>query len=597
MSKLQDFDDLTRNNDRPSDKALAAVKNLLVGPTKQLEDIDAEMHRLEEAMRELQEKRVKIDNSVRHYKCISAPIRRIPPDILFKIFRHCQPTHRNPTMAASEAPMLLTRVCSRWRSIALASPRLWARIHVSFRKESSISGGIPGYPAISSETVSSFLQLRCHALKEWLSRSGNCPLSISINYPPTYTTSMEPLDKSTILLLKTILLFSSRWRTLELNVPTDVYIELESMLSDSTLLILAQLRVLVRGCYPGTFIEVEYPPAVLLKSPSLKRISISLPYSNIGLAKYIDVKILPWRNITHFYNHALCTMLDTITLLKCCSRLVHASLTLTSEGDLEVQETIPLPFLMSLWITEASQSSSVMDSIYQCINAPDLRWIQHQIDAYSGRDMISNDYRGPSVLPLVERAVGIRILEIDRFHFSPDTLRRILEVPSATFYLNTLHLNAPRSHMGLDCADPFDLNDLIVKDVPDLNDRSALLPRLENFELYTTRVSHDTLLEFVTSRMDKKSPIYVLKKVVIVFDLLQEKDQSNIEQEIRKRAAAAGIEIDVTIRYPSPNTGTYLDPLSPSHIRDGLYLQAQDADVTSWNFPELTLDMAEDGSM
>ncbi|KAF8975690.1 hypothetical protein BDQ17DRAFT_243512 [Cyathus striatus] len=33
-------------------------------------------------------------------------------------------------MSAMEAPMLLTRICSSWRRIALSTPRIWSAIHI-----------------------------------------------------------------------------------------------------------------------------------------------------------------------------------------------------------------------------------------------------------------------------------------------------------------------------------------------------------------------------------------------------------------------------------------------------------------------------------
>lgn len=55
----------------------------------------------------------------------------LPPEVLTKIFKLCMPQgvidlHCSPSR--SEAPLLLTKVSSRWRTIAYATPTLWNHI-------------------------------------------------------------------------------------------------------------------------------------------------------------------------------------------------------------------------------------------------------------------------------------------------------------------------------------------------------------------------------------------------------------------------------------------------------------------------------------
>ncbi|KAJ3527551.1 hypothetical protein NMY22_g9742 [Coprinellus aureogranulatus] len=57
----------------------------------------------------------------------------VPDDILEAIFIACLPSDRWCTTSSPTAsPVLLTHVCSRWRTLAIASPRLWATLTVKY---------------------------------------------------------------------------------------------------------------------------------------------------------------------------------------------------------------------------------------------------------------------------------------------------------------------------------------------------------------------------------------------------------------------------------------------------------------------------------
>ncbi|KAF8988461.1 hypothetical protein BDQ17DRAFT_1257655, partial [Cyathus striatus] len=56
------------------------------------------------------------------YCSLISPVWRLSHNILEEIFLACLPTDCNPCMSATEAPMLLTQVCSSWRSIAHLTP-------------------------------------------------------------------------------------------------------------------------------------------------------------------------------------------------------------------------------------------------------------------------------------------------------------------------------------------------------------------------------------------------------------------------------------------------------------------------------------------
>ncbi|KAF9009932.1 hypothetical protein BDQ17DRAFT_1273594, partial [Cyathus striatus] len=119
-----------RTNYVPSIQELENIKNLLEASTKEIRHLDHEIARLDKQLDILKEKRSKVQDLLEQYQALVSPARRLSQDVLEEIFLACLPEDRNPCMTVTEAPILLTRICSSWRSIALSSPRLWSAIHI-----------------------------------------------------------------------------------------------------------------------------------------------------------------------------------------------------------------------------------------------------------------------------------------------------------------------------------------------------------------------------------------------------------------------------------------------------------------------------------
>ncbi|KAJ6542067.1 hypothetical protein DFH09DRAFT_991013, partial [Mycena vulgaris] len=58
------------------------------------------------------------------------PVAQLPCEISSDIFIQCLPSRPQP--GAHHVPMLLLNICNAWAEIAIATPALWAAIHVVF---------------------------------------------------------------------------------------------------------------------------------------------------------------------------------------------------------------------------------------------------------------------------------------------------------------------------------------------------------------------------------------------------------------------------------------------------------------------------------
>ncbi|THH16266.1 hypothetical protein EW146_g4337 [Bondarzewia mesenterica] len=84
-----------------------------------------------------------------------------PPEVISEIFFHALPDDPRQPISIDAVPILLTRVCKQWRTIALSSPRLWNEFSISDTR------------AWSDESIESF----CNVVDAWLPLSGALPIS------------------------------------------------------------------------------------------------------------------------------------------------------------------------------------------------------------------------------------------------------------------------------------------------------------------------------------------------------------------------------------------------------------------------------------
>ncbi|KAG2033015.1 hypothetical protein BDR03DRAFT_985351 [Suillus americanus] len=109
---------------------------------------------------QLVEEKAGIVQSITLHKSFSSPICRLPTEILSEIFLYCLPEDDHFLHTSRLAPMLLTKICRRWREVAVGLPMLWCRLQLEV-----------GYDN---------WQQRAFCYDFWLKRSGGCPLSLRL---------------------------------------------------------------------------------------------------------------------------------------------------------------------------------------------------------------------------------------------------------------------------------------------------------------------------------------------------------------------------------------------------------------------------------
>lgn len=141
----------------------------------------------------LQTRRIAIKEKIQSFGTLKEPIRRIPDELLHEIFRNClgfdlilpqklRVLSSNSALVCDIASF--SAVCYRWHEAIMNSPSLWTYFFAS-------RAAIAMEPSFRHDKALALL-------KNHLIRSGNAPLSISLNYLNRYT-SPHPVIVETLM--------------------------------------------------------------------------------------------------------------------------------------------------------------------------------------------------------------------------------------------------------------------------------------------------------------------------------------------------------------------------------------------------------------
>ncbi|KAJ7280816.1 hypothetical protein C8J57DRAFT_1464215 [Mycena rebaudengoi] len=162
----------------------------LVYVCERISELDARIQTLEEALFAAKLERQDLQTHLDAYKY---PILTLPTEITSEIFVNFLPAYPAcPPAIGLSSPHILVQICRTWREIALSTPRLWRAIELRLPTRS------PTKP----------LDL----LRTWISRSKNCPLSISLQC----STELLEVD-----FIQAIIPHSERWEHIDLKLPIE----------------------------------------------------------------------------------------------------------------------------------------------------------------------------------------------------------------------------------------------------------------------------------------------------------------------------------------------------------------------------------------
>ncbi len=148
-----------------------------------------------------------------------SPFQLIPDDVLREILIASLDKSKTPTISTKTVPMLLTRISSHIRCVALQTPQLWTAVHMEFGHPGPVDrdecSGARTYKKWTKNLVSR-TRKQIAELRRWLIfRSGVLPLSISIKERPQ-SHGRRGRELSTDI-METLLTCYRRWQDISLD--------------------------------------------------------------------------------------------------------------------------------------------------------------------------------------------------------------------------------------------------------------------------------------------------------------------------------------------------------------------------------------------
>ena len=318
---------------------LQGVEDTISCPNSLPSDLFTELANFENAITRLKIKQsdLKRNKNRRH----SSFIRLIPSEIIVAIsgFAITDFTINNSLPDA----IVLSSVCSDWRRAVVGTPELWSSIKIDL-------------PFIDNDSIdvsdndmaknTSKLQRLAAFIDEWLARSGQLPLNISLCYEhevPWHSLTVDVQSPIFEILNK----YSSRWHILKLAVPHQFH----ELVQPDSLPLLEQLHI----TYMSIGVVLSFPP-----TPCLNTVEIR-PCRNGDFTIFTNIGI-QWNTVTHMSLESI-TSSDCFELLRLNPQLLHCTF-LKVEDDTEHPPESPILNSMTyLSVHQRRESSQFLDNI------------------------------------------------------------------------------------------------------------------------------------------------------------------------------------------------------------------------------------------
>ncbi|KAF7367725.1 hypothetical protein MSAN_00836300 [Mycena sanguinolenta] len=323
------FADKLKTNYIPTLEEMKFLRDLLAPAIQRLAQIQAQIEELNLVIGHLNAERLSIETAIDPHKALMSHMRRIPVEILREIFLACLPTEHPAVVDNNEAPLLLGRICRRWRAVAHSTPLLWASIHI---------------PPLQCDRIPKLRPV----IEQWLERSAALPLEINVFEDSPHESTHE---SHSISMLHAV---SQRLQHLVLQAP-DLRVLLPILrLGSKSLPLLEGIHLYSGGRMPFTEDGDEMN---LLRVPTLTDVAL------IGVVVTPLSLHLQWAQLTNLElrssQEGALNGADALEMLRRCPNLMRCYFELNDRDSSISSNTslITLPYLHTLILFGSFQLS------------------------------------------------------------------------------------------------------------------------------------------------------------------------------------------------------------------------------------------------
>ena len=413
----------------PSPDEACQIRQIVFRNTTELARLDSEVARAQAVVERLSKQQAETRKCVEIHESLLSPIRKLPPELLAEIFLCSLRAEVFLIPNANLVPLVLLKVCRIWRTIALGTPQLWSSLRIDH------AGGN-----------------RIWAVENWLSRSGDCPLSLSSSCQTlcTATRAVELIGR-----------YLHRWQHVKIDFPEGYDRNLCLPSPSSSLaphLTTIDLTCSGRTVAPAVARQIWI---VLASAPNLRSVSCDIdPFPP-------DFQF-PWSNLQKLSLLVDVSMDNCLELLKQCPNVVECGFSsLKLASDVREKSPIFLGQLRSLMVATGLNLAPFFDRL--CTPALEELAIESFPDTLAGYPVWSQS----ALLDMLCRSS----CPLSKLHFyfvelSPDSLIACLQATESN--LTELTIQSPFG-FGL-CV-----NDIVLRLLTHRNDDEfrCLSPKLK----------------------------------------------------------------------------------------------------------------------
>lgn len=463
---------ILHTNRTPSIAEIDAIKTYLLKPEAKLQRLENEISRMRAILASLESEHAQLKKFVDSHRAILSPIKRIPPELLQEIFVRCLPT-RNCVMDATEAPLLLTCICSEWRNIAISTSELWSSLHIVVPDRNW------------GAATNMLLPVVIQSAKDWFARSGTHPLSVSL----FIDQDQQPQADEFCSIIELLDSFLHRLQSIDLNVREEFLLQL----GPRSVPLLQYIAIRIDHDSPRSELSLF---SIFKETSSLRRITMKGPTS---LNDTLSLPFDQLQTLNLECEYEVNQMLDVLTR---CRNLQKLSL-ITRSGADQAMDTDPRKQLITfshLHTLHLDAQDLMIQTLLRSFVTSELRDIRLQIARETNHQAV---YSALSAL-ITRSSCALNVTKLRLSHIQAST-DRLIECLSLVPNLIDIELRAFNIVVW---SDGRALGNPLLRYLTPTSDSHSthLLPNLQRITLFNyADLSDETLYDFVRSRRQSAS--------------------------------------------------------------------------------------------